>query len=368
MPPKQRHNTYYYDESRRRWIIRYYDAQGKRRFHTMPEGTSEEDTIAEATLLHRKISAGVLTADRGAPSIQVVCEDYLATVKADIRDSTLSMYQGHCNVHIVPDLGAMPITRVSYEALEIFKRSRLAAGVSPATCRKVLATLKRVLDHAVRRKFIEHNPMSSVQMPRNPSDPTDVDDIVIFQPHEIRALIEASTSERDKTLLLAASLTGARQGELFGLQWHDIDWARSQIRIRRTFNHEKWYDTKSRSSRRSIDAAPQLMAQLRAWQAQCHESNDNLVFPSSVGQPIHASNWQRRVYAPLFTVAQLSYRHFHCFRHTFCSMLLELGKPEKYIQDQLGHTDDKLIRRVYGHLMRDRHPEHAADLGTYLFR
>jgi integrase len=49
-------------------------------------------------------------------------------------------------------------------------------------------------------------------------------------------------------------------------------------------------------------------------------------------------------------------------------MLLELGKPEKYIQDQLGHSDDKLIRRVYGHLMRDRHPEHAKDLGNFLFQ
>jgi hypothetical protein len=72
--------------------------------------------------------------------------------------------------------------------------------------------LKRVLDHAVRRKFIEHNPMGSVQMPRNPADPKAADDIVIFQPHEIRALIETSTSERDKILLLTAALTGARPG------------------------------------------------------------------------------------------------------------------------------------------------------------
>lgn len=143
---------------------------------------------------------------------------------------------------------------------------------------------------------------------------------------------------------------------------------RSQIRIRRTFNHRAWYDVKSKASRRNIDAAPQLMAQLRAWQVQCPDSEHALVFPGRTGQPIHQTNWLRRAYAPLFTAAQLPYRNFHVFRHTFCSMLLELGKPEKYIQDQLGHTDDKLIRRAYGHLMRDHHPEHAADLGAYLFR
>lgn len=98
------------------------------------------------------------------------------------------------------------------------------------------------------------------------------------------------------------------------------------------------------------------------------ESNDNLVFPSGAGLPIHASNWQRRNYAPLFTATKLSYRHFHCFRHTYCSMLLELGKPRQYIKEQLGHADESLIDRVYGHLMMDRHPEHAKDLGGFLFR
>lgn len=368
MPPKPRHTTYFYDQSRHRWIIRYYSADGRRRFHTMPEGSDEAATVAAAAELERKASAGVLTADRGAPTLTDVCEDYLATVAPDIRASTVEMYRGHINRHIVPELGKLPMPRVSYEACEGFKRARLAAGVTPVTCRKILGTLKRILDHAVRRKFLVHNPMSSVQMPRPPADPTDDDDIVIFQPEEIRALIEVAPSERDKTLLLAAALTGARQGELFGLQWQDIDWPRSQVRVRRSFNHRAWYDVKSKASRRRIDAAPQLMSQLRAWQVQCQDSERSLVFPGGTGEPIHQTNWLRRIYAPLFTAADLPYRHFHVFRHTFTSMLLELGKPEKYIQDQLGHTDDKLIRRVYGHLVKDRHPEHARDLGAYLFR
>lgn len=367
MPPKQRHNTYHYDQSRDRWIIRYWDHSGKRRFHTMPEGSTEEATITEATALERKASAGVLTADRGAPTLKAVYEDYLSTIAPDIRASTLEMYRGHVGKHIAPQLGELPITRISYEALEGFKRERLAGGVTPVTARKILGTLKRILDHAVRRKFLDHNPISSLQMPRGQSDPTDDEDIMIFQPGEIHALIEAATLERDKVLLVTAALTGARQGELFGLQWPDVDWMRCQIQIRRSFNHRQWYDVKSKTSRRRIDGAPELLAQLRAWQVQCPGTELALVFPGRTGQPIHQTNWLRRVYAPLFQAAELPYRHFHCFRHTYCSMLLELGKPEKYIQDQLGHSDDKLIRRVYGHLMRDRHPEHAKDLGGFLF-
>jgi integrase len=235
--------------------------------------------------------------------------------------------------------------------LEGFKRERLSDGVTPVTLRKVLGCLKRVLDHAVRRKFIEHNPISSLQMPRDQAEPTDEDRIIIFQPGEIHILLEAVAKERDKALLTTAALTGARKGELFGLQWHDILWDRKQIFIRRTCNHDRYYDVKSTTSRRRIDAAAQLLSQLRVWQRQCPESDDELVFPSSVGQPIHASNWQRRVYAPLFTATNLPYRRFHGFRHTFCSILLELGKPRQYIKDQLGHADESLIDRVYAHLM-----------------
>lgn len=332
----------------------------------MPEGSTEEDTINEASALERKAAAGVLTADRGAPTLGDVCEDYLGTVQPDIRPSTLKMYRGYVTNHIF-EIGAIPITRITYEVLEGFKRERLDVGVTPVTLRKILGCLKRILDHAVRRKFIEHNPISSLQMPRNQSEPNDDDQIMVLQPDEIHALIEAAREERDKTLLLTAALTGARRGELFGLQWSDVLWDHGQIFIRRTYNHDSYYDVKSSTSRRRIDAAPELLSHLRAWNLQCWKTDDNLVFPGRTGQPIHASNWQRRVYAPLFNTTGLPYRHFHCFRHTYCSMLIELGKPRQYIKEQLGHADESLIDRVYGHLMKDRHPEHAQDLGKFLF-
>lgn len=154
----------------------------------MPEGADEDATVKEAAALDRKASAGVLTADRGAPTLRAVCDDYIITVQPDIRASTLTMYKGYVENHI-SGIGATPITRVSYDILEGFKRERLAAGTTPITLRKVLGCLKRILDHAVRRRFIDHNPISSLQMPRGQVDPTDEEDIMIFQPSEIHALI-----------------------------------------------------------------------------------------------------------------------------------------------------------------------------------
>lgn len=68
---------------------------------------------------------------------------------------------------------------------------------------------------------------------------------------------------RFRTLFMTAVMTGMRQGMIFGLKWSDIDWFNRQIRVERTFNHGKFYEPKTRTSRRKIDLAPQLLTQLK---------------------------------------------------------------------------------------------------------
>lgn len=62
---------------------------------------------------------------------------------------------------------------------------------------------------------------------------------------------------------MAAVLTEAREGELIGLQWGDVDWLDSQLHIRRAFNHGKFMEPKSKASRRKIDLAPELVHELK---------------------------------------------------------------------------------------------------------
>jgi len=54
----------------------------------------------------------------------------------------------------------------------------------------------------------------------------------------------------------------ARQGEVLGLQWHDVDFIKKQIHIRRTFNHEKWFEPKTKGSIRKIDLSPMVVKAL----------------------------------------------------------------------------------------------------------
>ena len=74
-------------------------------------------------------------------------------------------------------------------------------------------------------------------------------------------------------------MSDACQGELLGLMWSDIDWYNSQLIIRRTFQHGRFYEPKSETSKRKIDLGPTVMAQLNEWKLACFPNElDSTIF------------------------------------------------------------------------------------------
>jgi integrase len=59
-----------------------------------------------------------------------------------------------------------------------------------------------------------------------PKDQGEIEEtqIEILTPPEINAFIEAETGLMYQTLFRLAIMSGARQGELLGLKWTDLDW------------------------------------------------------------------------------------------------------------------------------------------------
>jgi len=84
-------------------------------------------------------------------------------------------------------------------------------------------------------------------------------------PLEINALLDATKTRKYRTLFRFAIFSGARQGELLGLKWTDVDWFNNQIHVQRTFNSGAWYKPKSKNSNRKIDIGPAMMTELKKW-------------------------------------------------------------------------------------------------------
>lgn len=148
---------------------------------------------------------------------------------------------------------------------------------------------------------------------------------------------------------MLAIFSGARQGELIGLKWSDLDWDNKQINIQRTFNNQAWYEPKTNTSNRKIDIGPKMMRELKKWWLECPPNDLDLIFPNQAGGPINNSIMRYRHFIPAAKKAGAEGLRFHDLRHN-ASVLIEQGENIKYIQKQLGHSNPTVTLNVYAHL------------------
>lgn len=146
-----------------------------------------------------------------------------------------------------------------------------------------------------------------------------------------------------------AITTGARQGELFALQWSDVELDAGAIRIQHSLEEVKGVQrlktTKSKSSRRLVRIPAVLVEALQEHRAgQMAEGNaaSQYVFCDPTGGPIRKSNFLRRVWYRLRKAAGIPDTRFHDLRHTSATLLLSGGISPKVIQSRLGHSTYRL--------------------------
>ena len=151
--------------------------------------------------------------------------------------------------------------------------------------------------------------------------------------------MEKVTKPKYRTLFMLAIFAGARQGELLGLKWGDVDWEKNQVHVQRTFNGGRFFATKTKGSNRRIDLGPATMTELKKWRLACPKSNLDLIFPNEAGQPMDNKNMLRRHFQPTLKAAGLPKFRFHdlCAIPTpaFCFIrerTLNTSKPNWVIQ------------------------------------
>lgn len=122
--------------------------------------------------------------------------------------------------------------------------------------------------------------------------------IRVLTPAEINVFLDAESDMKYRTLFMLTIFSGARQGEPLGLKWSDVDWETNQICIQRTFNNQRWYNTKSEASNRKIDLGPAMMKELKEWKLACSPNGPGLIFLNEAGQPINHNNLVKRYFKP----------------------------------------------------------------------
>ncbi|HUY08374.1 MAG TPA: site-specific integrase [Candidatus Dormibacteraeota bacterium] len=282
--------------------------------------------------------------------------DWAAGLDLRVRPSTAVRYRQIVVTHLLPQLGAVRLSRLSATQVNTLLADRLTAGCAPRTVAHIRAVLRTALNDAVRADLLGRNVATLATPPHVPSRP-----VAPMGPAEAMAILTATAPTRLGPIVATALYTGLRQGEVLGLQWADLDLDGGQCRVtvalQRINGQLQLVEPKSATSRRTVPLAPplvpilrahrtaQIEAQLRAGPAWT-ELLSGLVFTTALGRPLQGTVITREFHAAC-AAAGLPPRPFHHLRHGCATLLLASGVDLKTVSAVLGHSTISLTANTY---------------------
>ena len=251
-------------------------------------------------------------------------------------------------------IALLPLPAITPRDVRDWLGEQVKTGAAQQTIRNALNLLRVCLEAACEAGKIDRNPAYGIKVPRMAR--TD-DGWTWLRTSEIDKLLEGDGEERDT--FAAAIYTGVRAGELFGLEWRDIDVETGTAAIRHSWRGKP---TKRGAARRVALLTPvlELLERQRARTGQ-HQH----VFADRHGEG-RTKDQIPDLKAALVAVGVTRRVRFHDLRHTCASHLLQgswapdlVGRALRLeeVKDWLGHTSIATTQR-YAHL----NPEAVAGL------
>ncbi len=261
--------------------------------------------------------------------------------------------------HLTPAFGGKLLVEVTVLEIDAFRVSK--AALAPKTVLNLLTLLGSILRAACELGWIVRVPPLHKPKVRL----HDSDFHFLRSEDEIRRFLSAAQANGPDAhaLYATAFFTGMRAGELAGLKWSDVDFARRVITVQSSYEGP----TKSNDVRR-LPIVNELLPILRDWKLM---TPNGWVFPNRDGnmlQPcsrIFAERFHLVLDAAGFTRPTTGRaRHalrFHDLRHSFASWWMIGGGDIFKLQRILGHKTNDITQR-YAHLAPDAF---ANDLGRF---
>jgi integrase len=336
------------------WQFRWAERgpQGKRIYRKRVIGTvcqySDADSARKAvTGLLAEINSNDLPRGPLPMTVAEVCDHFdqreLTKDNTWRSYSTKTTYKAYLKRWIIPQWGALDLSRVRTIEVESWLR-RLPLAKS--SCAKIRGLLSVLFNHACRYELFDRNPIRLVrQGAKRRAAPS------VLTPTEIKALL-GGLNLRERTLVLLAASTGLRQSELFGVKWCDIDFAQHTMNVVRSIVYGVVGPCKTESSQKPVPVHPTVLEALGKWRQLCrYNKSDDWVFASRRyrgRKPIWGQAILRKYIRPAAQRVGIQKRFgWHTFRHTYSTLLRSVGTEFKVMQELLRHSSFRSTLDVY---------------------
>ncbi len=290
-----------------------------------------------------------------------------------LKATTVKRYRELLLIHVIPKLGHVPLARLDgpFHLQPLYDRKR--REVSETTAHHIHTVLHKVLVDARKRRLVSHNACEEV--PEVPGMPEyEADHLELAEANQLLETAKKPRWARWEALIVLELNTGLREGELLALTWNDVhlDVAQPFLEVRGNlyFLYGAQFDRlklqgaqfdkpKTDESKRKVRLNPRAVVALRAHQLRQEQEKEtaprwdasyNLIFPNTVGRPMAANNFLRRVFRRMLADAGLrTTLRFHDLRHSVATLLLDDDVSDWKVSAVLGHKKASFTKDRYGH-------------------
>lgn len=250
--------------------------------------------------------------------------------------SKLAMWaHNHTRISFVEEVDAA----IAFEFVKALKNN---GKITANTINKYIGDLSVTWKLFMRHSKAKDNPWPLTRVQRNRAEEMSGR---AFTSEEIRRLFSVGRSVgRDwETVMMIGLYTGLRHGDASSLRWNEIDFGSGTIR------HEPF-----KTKKHGIVVTIPLHPSLSKW-LLCHRNSTEYVTPQRIGR-VGANSFADgdKTFSQILHEAHIEKTSdrdklsFHCFRHTFVSMLARAGVSEDVRMRLAGHTS-QANHAIYTH-------------------
>jgi len=330
---------------------------GKRRRKFIYGATAQE--VQDALLKVRSDRAAGFPVAVERQTIAQFLARWLSTIKPSLGPRTFLHYEMVVRLHLVPELGRLPLDKLTPQQAQALLARKSASGLSAQSVRHIRTILRIALNQALKWGLVGRNAAALTIAPKLVRKR-----FQSLSPEQARQLLDASHGARLEAVFTVALSLGLRMGEILGLRWRDVDLDGGMLTVNQAVYRIAGQgmvtaEPKTDRSRRALFLPEGVRAALRTHRVrQLHERliagshwhDNSLVFTSGIGTPLEPRNLFR-IFKALLRKAGLPDIRFHDLRHSAASLLLAQGVPMRAVMELLGHSSIGTTADIYSHVM-----------------
>lgn len=219
--------------------------------------------------------------ENGAPKVGrskkfgVWLDEWITTyAPLQLRYKTLESYRSNIRNYLKPRLGEWRLSELNRRQFATLYRDLQTEGLAPGSVHLVHRTASVALSRAIEFEEVGIK-VNWAGKARDALPELRSDAVVPLDADEVARITAAVADERNHTRWWIAFL-GARQGEVLGMKWSDVDWATGIIKIRRqlqrqTYKHGCGDPSKCAKPHHTTAEGCDLSCRRRVWEHGCDD-------------------------------------------------------------------------------------------------